>query len=240
MHIAVIHAGRKNGSTYSSVEIFKNELLKLGEFEFTEYILPKDMPHFCNGCFTCFFKGEDKCPHAQYVAPIAASLREADGIILSTPVYGCEVSGAMKALFDHLCYMWFPHRPMEEMFTKVGMVITTTAGAGAKTTIKTMKKNLSYWGAKRIYSYGAAVAASSFEDVKVAKKLKIHKGLKKAAHHFYRAVCSRKKLRPRVFTRFMFTLMKKMLSGYDDGNKDKEYWQAWGWLGGKTPFWLLR
>jgi multimeric flavodoxin WrbA len=185
---------------------------------------------------TCFFSGEDKCPHARDVQPIVESLRSADGIILSSPVFVCDASGAMKALFDHLSYIWMPHRPMEEMFIKAAVVITTTAGLGAVTANRTMKKNLRYWGVKRIYGYGTAVAAYSWEDVKADKKVKIHKSFKKLAQKIFKAARDGKELRPRLFTRFMFTMTKKMQHGYPEGHRDREYWKLKGWLDGKRPF----
>jgi multimeric flavodoxin WrbA len=236
LNITIIYGSGSKGSTYNCVQLFKNALQKQSNCCFTEFSLPRDMPHFCTGCFNCFMKGEDKCPHYQSVKPIVDALQNADGIILSSPVYACDVTGAMKALFDHLCYIWMPHRPLEEMFSKAAFVISTTAGMGTKTANKTMAKSLRFWGVKRISGYGTAVAALCWEDVNEPKKEKIKKALEQKAKTFYQTVSKRNKLIPRIFTRFIFTLMKGMITGYEDGNRDKEYWRGKGWFGKKTPF----
>jgi len=236
MKIIAIYGSQGKGSTYNCVQILIEAMKQQGEIEIVEFTLPRDMPHFCIGCFACFLNGEDKCPHKQYVQPIVQALREADGIILSSPVYACEVTGAMKAFIDHLCYMWMPHRPMEEMFSKVAMVISTTAGKGTKTSMKTMAKSLNYWGVKRVYSYGTAVAATCWHEVKDKKKVKINRSLERKAKTFYQAINDRKKLRTRLFTKIIFALMRGMLSKFEEGHKDRGYWEAMGWLGKKKPY----
>ncbi len=95
---------------------------KYGDVEFTEFFLPKAMPYFCNGCFNL---GEDKCPNAKYVEPIKEGMRETDGLRFSSPVYFMSESAQIKALLDHFGHIYMSHRPMEEMFSKVAMVIYT-------------------------------------------------------------------------------------------------------------------
>jgi len=56
----------------------------------------------------------------------------------------------MKALPDHLCFMWMSHRPHPAMFSKVGLTISTTAGAGLSHTAKTLRNSLTFWDVRRI------------------------------------------------------------------------------------------
>ena len=51
----------------------------------TEFFLPKDMPHFCAGCFSCFLRGENACPHADLVQPIARAIGAIDVTKLNWP-----------------------------------------------------------------------------------------------------------------------------------------------------------
>lgn len=237
MRICVVHGSPRKGNTYKAVEIFKEELRKKGEVEFTEFLLPKDMPKFCCGCFLCFEKGEEKCPHAQYVQPIAGAMREADGLIFSSPVYVLAESGAVKALLDHFGYIFIPHRPMEEMFSKVAMVISTTAGAGTNHSTKTVARSLRYWGVKRIYKYGCALNAKEWHEMKPQRREKVEGEIRGKANQFYKAVEKRGQLSTPIFTRIIFRLMRGMLGGYADGQTDKEYWREKGWLDGKCkPF----
>ncbi|MFW6026651.1 MAG: flavodoxin family protein [Candidatus Woesearchaeota archaeon] len=180
MKICVIHGSPRKGNTFKVSEFFKNELLKNERVEFIEYFLPADMPHFCNGCFTCFEKGEDKCPHADYVQPIASSLKEADGIIITTPVYVMAESAQIKALLDHLGYIFIPHRPMEEMFSKVAMVISTTAGAGTGKAMKTISRSLFYWGIKKTIKGGFSLFAKNWVDIDIKSRKRLKRKLGKS------------------------------------------------------------
>jgi len=232
MRICIINGSPRKGNTYKATQIFKEQMKKNGDVEFTEFFLPKDMPKFCCGCYNCFEKGEDKCPHAQYTQPIANAMREADGIILTSPVYVLAESGAMKAFLDHYGYMFMPHRPMEEMFSKVAMVISTTAGAGTGHAIKTISRSLNYWGIKRIQKCGLSIFALSWDEMKIKKQQKFEKILSQKANKFYKTVEKRKQLHSRIFTKFMFIVMKKMMAGYKDDHTDKVYWTQKGWISG--------
>lgn len=235
MKIAIIYSNNRRGSTYNCVEIVKKAMMQYRDVTFEEIWLPKDLPEFCSGCFNCINKGEEYCPHSKYVSPIVKSIVEADGIIMSSPVYGLDVSGAIKTFIDHLCFMWIPHRPHSEMFSKVGLVISTAAGGGTRRTNKTMKLALDNMGAKRTYTFGSAVAASRWEEVKEKKKLKIEKKLTKQANKFYKSIVNRKNLRSRLYTKGFFLMIKGLVSGYEDGNVDKEYWRSKGWLDKSSP-----
>ncbi len=141
MKVTVINGNARHGSTWHSTDAIIQELSRYGGVEKTEFMLPKDMPHFCVGCYSCFYKGEQACPHAQSVQPIARAILDADLVILTSPVYAMDVTGQMKALLDHLCYMWMSHRPNPRMFGKVGLTVATTAGAGLGHTGKTLRSS---------------------------------------------------------------------------------------------------
>lgn len=44
-----------------------------------------------------------------------------------------------------------PHRPLQEMFSKTALVISTTAGTGTKHVIKPIERSLRYWGIPKVY-----------------------------------------------------------------------------------------
>lgn len=236
MKIIIIYGNQRKESTYNCVQIIKSKIQECGAVEFTEFFLPRDLPNFCVGCFNCFLKGEQNCPHSKMVQPIVEKMINSDGIILASPVYGFNVTGAMKALIDHLCYLWMPHRPNRAMFSKIGLVISTTAGAGTKTTNKAMKKALDFMGLKRIFSQGFAVYSASWKGVSLNKKRMLEKALNKTAVKFYHSVKNRHKISFRLYTKFLFSMMKRIIVSYEDGNLDKEYWRQMGWLDKVRPF----
>ena len=93
-----------------------------------------------------------------------------DVLIFDSPKYCYEMSGQLKTLFDHYGYIWMSHRPRKEMFTKIGVGISTVAGGGAKKVTKSITKQLMWWGIGKMYQLLFNVNASSWKDVKEKKK----------------------------------------------------------------------
>ncbi len=237
MKICVIHGSPRKGNNFKVIELFKKNLLKFGDIEFTDFFLPKDMPHFCIGCYNCIEKSEEKCPHFSYMKPITETLKEADAFIFSSPVYVLAESGGMKALLDHFGYMFIPHRPVEEMFSKVGIVISTAAGSGNKYPLNSMKRNLSFWGLKRVLKMGFSILAKDWEDMNIKRQKKFENIIEKKAKKFYLLIEKRNELSVRPFTKIMFFFMKKMISNYNEDSRDKIYWKEKGWLSSsKKPY----
>jgi len=236
LKIVVINGNEHHGSTWNSVQLFIEKVSQLSKHEVTEFFLPKDMPNFCIGCFSCFLNGEHTCPHAVSVTPIIKAIEECDLIILSSPVYGFDVTGQMKALLDHLCFMWLSHRPNPKMFNKVGLIVCTTAGAGLYHTSKTLKNSLKFWGVKRIYTYKKAVAALKWNDVSKKNKDDIDKAINIMALKVISTVNGINKLSTPFFTKFMFNLMKVMMKKNNWNQTDRKHWESLGWLKGNKPF----
>ena len=236
MKVTVVYGNARHGSTWNSVQLYLKELDKFESNEIKEFTLPKDMPHFCMGCFTCFLKGEQCCPHSQNVQPIASAIKEADIVVLASPVYGLDVTGGMKALIDHLCYMWLSHRPDPGMFHKVGVVFATTAGAGLSHTAKTMRSSLQFWGVKRIYASKKRVSALKWEDVSADHKEKVQRTAARIASKSARAVRNMHRLSSSLFIKFLFGAMRGMMQKNDWNETDRNHWESQGWLAGKKPF----
>lgn len=236
MKVCIIHGSPRRGNTYIATEIVKRKMKEFGDVEFSEYFLSKDMPYFCCGCYRCFDLDEHSCPHANSVQPIVKSIEDSDGIILTSPVYVLAESGQMKAFLDHLGYLYIPHRPMEVMFSKVAMVISTTAGAGTSKSISAISRSLSYWGVKRIYKVGLVIFSKNWADMKKKKQNKFEKLLSTKAKKLYLSLDKKEQLSFRFFTRAMFSLMRRMISSYPDDSTDKIYWRKMGWLNKQSPF----
>ena len=228
MKIVLINGTNHKGSTY---HIAKQVADKVNG-ELTEFFLPKDFDEFCLGCTTCFVKGEEHCPHHSKIEKITKALLEADLIILDSPVYVYHASGAMKALLDHYGYMWMAHRPEQAMFKKQGVVISTAAGAGTKSTIKDMRDSLFYWGVAKIYQFGLPVAATSYEQISEKKLKKIDKATTKIAK---KVVKKNSKVKPSFGAKAFFFLMH-LLQKNGWNPKDVEYWKAKGWTGKTRPW----
>lgn len=236
MKITVIYGTLHKGSTYNCVNLMLEQIKNKTQTEVTEFFLPKDMPNFCVGCFSCFSKGESTCPHYASVHPIAEALEKADLIILASPVYVYDVSGQMKTLLDHFGYRWMVHRPHPAMFNKIGLVVSTTAGGGNKRTNETMYKSLSFWGVKRIFSFGKAVRAANWEGVSPKTKEKIADEISVLSEKIVRTANRIDKLQPKFSTKIKYTFLKMLIKTEGWNKADKDYWKEQGWLDGKNPW----
>ena len=236
MKITVINGNTRHGSTWHCMDLIIQELSKYDEIEKNEIILPRDLPEFCHGCFSCFLNGEDTCPHAGYVAPIVKAVLEADLIILTSPVYGMDVTGQMKAFIDHLCFMWVSHRPNTRMFTKIGLTVTTTAGAGLNHATKTMRNCLNFWCVRKTYSFKKAVAALKWADVSEKKQAQIKSEAEKLAKQISKSVKNVKRLPKPLLMRLMFKMLSGAMKKDNWNQRDKSYWEMQGWLSGVKQF----
>lgn len=171
MKIVIINGQNHKGSTYN----IGKQLAEKLQAEITEFFLPKDFGEFCVGCTSCIVKNENLCPHYKKLKPITDEMDKADILIFTSPVYVYHVTGSMKAFLDHYGYRWMVHRPEEKMFSKQVVCIATAAGAGMKSTIKDISDSMFFWGISKVYKYGVAVKATSFESIDEKIKMKIDK-----------------------------------------------------------------
>ncbi len=236
MDIVVINGSTRHGSTWHCKELLLNSITSQQETQVTEFTLPKDMPHFCKGCFSCFFKGEDSCPHASNIGPIVEALENSDIIVMTSSVYALDITGQLKALLDHLCFMWMSHRPNPKMFNKVAVTIATTAGAGLGHTTKTMRNSFKYWCVKRTFSLKCAVSASKWDEVTDKRRQKLETKISSTAKQVVKAVNKANKIRTPFTTRLLFLLMRAMMKKNTWNPKDRNHWLSNGWLDGSMPF----
>ena len=231
MNVLTIMGTPHKGNTKAVVDLF------LKEFEdknnsFDEIVLPNDFNNICFGCANCILKGEDKCPHYKEVNKIVEKIEKADLVIIATPVFVGSCTSGLKALLDHLAYMWLVHRPKSSMFNKVGLIITTAGGSGVKQTVKLIKSNLFYLGVPNIYNYGITTMKMGGNYCDYKDKDKIKKQVSKKSKQIKKALESRK---VRFKTRFFYNIFK--MTQKNGWNKtDVDYWKEQGWLDGKKPY----
>ena len=237
MKIIVINGTEKHGVTYRLKEIFLERFKESAEI--TEFYLPKDCPAFCIGCLNCILKGEHTCKDAAYIQKIAASLLESDLIVMTSPAYVMHTTGAMKALLDHFAYLWMPHRPAPEMFTKRAVIITQCLGAGAKSAARDIKHSLSWWGISNIKVFTGKLMKDAVWDKLPEKKRseltrKIKRLSEKLSHIDYR-----KPAQATIITRtkfFFCRIIQKSIHKNAPEYLDGKYWLRQGWLKKSRPW----
>mgnify|MGYP001401705115 CR=1 FL=1 len=226
MEITIIHGQEHMGSTYHITNMVIKQLVD-DNTKVNEYFMPKDTPAFCSGCFNCIQKGEYYCPEADRVQRIVQSMLHSQIIVIDSPTYCFEISGQLKTLFDHLGYMWLSHRPRKEMFTKIGVAISTAAGAGARRVTKSIVKQMFWWGMPKTYQIHFIVNAACWEDVSKKTKDKIIIKSKRISRKVKRQIG---KAKPNIISILIFNIMRKMQQSNTWNMVDRNYWQRNNWL----------
>ena len=230
MKVVLIHGQNHKGSSYHIGRMIADKMQ--GTNEITEFFLPRDLNHFCLGCYNCI-EDDAKCPFYDDKRKIMDAVEAADVLIFTTPTYCMHASAPMKSFMDFTFTYWMVHRPRKSMFSKRAVVVSTAAGTGMKSAMKDITNTLFYWGVPYVKSYGVAVQAMSWDGVNEKKKVKIEKDTVKLA----RKLSVGKKPSVGIKTRFMFKVMVAMQSaGMGSSPAEKEYWEQNGWLGKKRPW----
>lgn len=210
MKIVMLNGQNHKGSSY---HIGRSIVDKIeGENQVTEFFFPKDLNHFCMGCYQCI-EDVTKCYCYHEKKVIIDAIDAADVIVVTTPTYCMHLSAPLKAFFDLTFDMWMVHRPMESMFTKKSVIVSTSAGSSPKS--------------------GLPVQAMDWEGVSDKKKEKIDKDTDRIA----KKLSSGNKPAVGMKTRFMFMIMGMLhKKGWDSSPVEAEYWKEKGWLAGKKPW----
>lgn len=228
MKVVTIHGQNHKGSTYHIGKLLADKV----DIKSTDFFLPRDLNHFCLGCYSCI-EDETKCPFWNEKKIILDAMEQADVFIITSPNYCLAPSGAMKSFLDLMFNCWMVHRPKEWMFSKRAVIISTSAGATNGGVIKIIKNSLFGWGIPCIKTYGIALQAMNWGMVKDKKKAKIEKDMTKLAKKLR---CGTKPF-VGIKTRFMFRMMGLMHSaGWDSSPVEKQYWDEKGWLSDKRPW----
>lgn len=230
MKIVMIHGQNHKGSTWNIANLLLQKLP--GEKEVKEYFLPRDMNHFCSGCYACL-EARERCPYWREKEPMLHQMREADLLILTSPNYCMMPSAPMKAFLDLFFTNWMGHKPLREMFSKRAVVISSAAGAGAKKAAKLIGNNLANWGIPEIHLYAAVVNAMNWDMVPSGKKARMEKDMDKLARQLSR----RGKVTVGMKTRILFWFYGGMQkAGWGASPTEKQYWIENGWLSGGRPW----
>jgi len=156
--LAIVGSPRKKGNT----EILARHVLKAIEEEGldTELISLADLDiKPCTACLVC--KEEESCPIEDDFWPIYVRMKQADAIILASPVYFGSATPLIKALMDRAGYIahWNGRRVFER---KVGGPLVVARRAGQNFTLA----QLAYW----FYIMGCFVAGSTYWNMAFGDK----------------------------------------------------------------------
>ena len=230
MKIVVINGQNHKGSTYNVGKMLAE---KIGRPEdIVEFFLPRDLNHFCAGCFTCV-EDDTKCPYFEEKSRIMTAVEAADVLVFTTPTYCMRASAPMKSFIDLTFNYWMSHKPRKCMFSKKAVVVSTAAGSGSKKAVKDVKTAMFYWGVPYTLTYGVNIQAKNWDGVRDKKKAKIEKATTRLANKVLR----KKRVKPGFKTKAMFGLMRMLQkANLGSGEAEKAYWEKNGWLGKGRPW----
>ena len=96
--VAVLGSPRPQGNSSTLARAFLQAAAARGA-EVTEYLLNQLAYQGCQGCMACKTK-RDTCILEDDLAPVLNAVKEADLLVLASPVYFGDLSGQMKCFFD--------------------------------------------------------------------------------------------------------------------------------------------
>ena len=175
--VAVQGSPRKNGNTAYALEVIGNVLRNEGiDFEIIE-IGGKHI-RGCLACNKCFDNKDEKCVITTDVLNDSIlKMKEADGIIIASPVYYSGIAGTMKCFLDRAFYVagsngnWFRH--------KVGASVVAVRRTGGSVTFDSLNHYLNiaemlipssnYWNV--IHGREIGEAAQDKEGIQIMETL---------------------------------------------------------------------
>lgn len=222
--LAVMGSPRRNGNTQQVTRKIEKHLENLGEVEF-EYVYIKDYDlKQCLGCGSCFVKGEETCPLNDDRTVLEDKMRQADGVIFTSPNYVFNVTGLMKNFIDRLGYIC--HRPR---FFKNALILSTSGiGAGSGMMKKSLEIAPMAWGFKIVENLDLVTEGDpqlrreNFQE-------KDERKVQKAAKKFYSAILDGRP-KPNILAMAIFLFSRGSVSKLNHEYFDYRYYQDHGWL----------
>lgn len=174
--VAINGSPRKNGNLTQLLEAVRREVEAAGvEFEVLQ---PGPRVHPCMACYHCLNTGSLRCVQTDDpVNDVIAACIEADGILLTSPVYHGGIAGGMKCVLDRM--MLAAGCGVNQFAHKVGGALCTLRRSGGMETYQQLLGTMDamemilvtsdYWGAVHGADPGEAMADT--EGVEVAARL---------------------------------------------------------------------
>ena len=119
--IILVGSMRKNGNTARLVQSFADGAAQNNNVEIV-YVADYNV-NPCIGCNSCFVREGNKCFQDDDMVKIYEKLRNADIVVIASPVYFYGISAQLKAIVDRL------HTPMRNTFhiKKLGLLLVGAA-----------------------------------------------------------------------------------------------------------------
>lgn len=131
-----------HGNTYLALKIIGEEL-KAENIEYEILQVGSMKINGCMACNMCFKNRDEKCViTTDMLNDLLQKIKDADGIVLGSPVYYSGIAGTMKCFLDRAFYVtgangnWFRH--------KVGAAVVAVRRSGGSSTLDALYHYLTY------------------------------------------------------------------------------------------------
>lgn len=139
--IAFNGSPKKNGNTYHAIRLVADELEKEG-IEVEIIHIGDKVIRGCLGCGACSRNKDEKCiiKEDDIVNESIQKIKEADGIIIGSPVHFSGIAGTMKSFLDRLFYA----TNKEFLRHKVGASVVAVRRSGGVPTFNQLNNYINY------------------------------------------------------------------------------------------------
>jgi len=175
VNISIVYGTTIRACTYNCVQMLLNNLRLNISINVTEFFLEKDSSNYSDEFFSCSINNEFIFPNCTPIDYLTNSLNNSDLIILACPVIQCNMTTELKSLLEHLFYKSIEYNTKSIMNNKIGLVISTTSGAGLSYITNKLKKNLIFWGVHNVFRFSKTLYEMNWDNVDLKTKLKINK-----------------------------------------------------------------
>jgi multimeric flavodoxin WrbA len=153
-------------------------------------------------------------------------MKDADGVILASPVYGFQVSGLFKMFIDRHSYIF--HRP--RFFRQKALLLTTAGMGGMKDVLDYLDLVARIWGFDVAARVGILTSAT-MDPLPAHRKKENEEKLQKAAAAFLAALQRGTRSRPGFMDVMFFHVGRAGTADTEElSPADSTYWTDQGWL----------
>lgn len=128
--IAVNGSPHKEGNTYHAIRVVADELEKEG-IEVEIMHVGNKAVRGCTACGMCRKNADGKCIFDDQVNEAIQKMKEADGLLIGSPVYYSGIAGTMKSFLDRLFYAGAANKIFRH---KVGAAVAAVRRSGGMPT----------------------------------------------------------------------------------------------------------
>ncbi len=140
--IAINGSPHKEGNTYHAFNMVGEELKAAG-IDFEILHIGHKTVHGCMGCNKCFVNRDEQCSiKTDSVNECVQKMKEADGILIGSPVYYSGIAGTMKCFLDRAFYVAGANGNLFRH--KVGAALVAVRRSGGSATLDSLNHYLTY------------------------------------------------------------------------------------------------